>query len=281
MMTERGAIDDSGVSRGVIRHTENNNSRNNRRMADMNYRQFNDDGSETGDPPHPDGDHTLHVDVEPAVEMGGHSTGGRSGGGGRRVHGGLVYKSVGCSKMMAICLLLFILASILMIALVASFARPGCVPTVNVTLPEPKPTQPLDTDGVLFPWKSIRLPNSIRPLNYTLFLNPDLATGKVIGHVEITVQATDATDFIVLHAADMNITKPRSLRTVKVDNSSPTTISVTKMQRYDKNEMVHLSLARSIEAGRSYLLALDFDYSLRDGLEGFYRSTYKVGTEER
>ncbi|XP_072020632.1 endoplasmic reticulum aminopeptidase 1-like isoform X2 [Amphiura filiformis] len=191
-----------------------------------------------------------------------------------------MYKSVGCSKVAAVCLLLLILCSILLIAIVASFARPRCIPTDDETSDTQTPSQKgpiMGDDGRPFGWQEIRLPNDIKPLNYTLFLHPNLTTNQVLGSVEIVMNATKSTNFIVFHAASMNITKPS-----KIDlQGSDSKINIVKMQRTKKNEQVYLKLASKIQQGRKYVLNLDFDYTLADGLNGFYRSTYKVGEEER
>ena len=270
-MTERGA----GESRKNPYHDDDD-------MADMRYRNFvdHDEGQESDENANPaaDGGNNLHaVNIEPSVEMAGGQSAGR---GPRRIRGAMLHKSVGCSKAMAVCLLLLILGSILMIAIVASFARPRCMsPGTNATSipPTVAPTQ------IPGPWKNVRLPDNIKPWNYTIFLHPNLTTFKVRGNVDIALQAssesTEPTDFIVFHAADMNVTEPAQILPRK---SSLKPIDIVSMIRTEKpHELVYLKLAKPIPRGEIYTLSLDFDYTLGEGLKGFYRSSYKVGNEKR
>ncbi len=259
-------------------------------MAAMNYRNFDneeDAGHNSDDSRNPavDGGNALHaVNVEPSVEMAsGHST----GRGPRKLRGRVMVKNVGCSKLMAVCLLLLILGSILMIAIVASFARPRCILSSNNTETTPAPAKSgpvLGDDGKLFGWQDIRLPTDVKPLNYTIDLHPNLTSPyQVLGQVQFTLNVTKSTDFIVFHATEMNITKPSKVFEEKKPGSGreQNSINVVKMQRTKKNEQVYLKLASSMKKGLKYILTLKFNYTLADGLDGFYRSTYKAGNEKR
>ena len=269
-MTERGA----GESRKDHLYHDD--------MADMQYRNFvdHDEGQESDENANPaaDGGNNLHaVNIEPSVEMAGGQSTGR---GPRKIRGAMLHKSVGCSKAMAVCLLLLILGSILMIAIVASFARPRCMnPGTNATSTPPT-VAPTEIPG---PWKNVRLPDNIIPRNYTIFLHPNLITNEVVGNVDIVLQAnsesTELTNFIVFHAADMNVTEPTR---IVPQESSQDPIEVVSMIRTEKPyELVYLELAKSIPPGKIYTLSLEFNYTLAEGLKGFYRSTYKIGNEER
>lgn len=50
-----------------------------------------------------------------------------------------------------------------------------------------------------------RLPKFAAPKRYDLKLKPDLSACKFIGTVEIELQITDQTKFIVLNAADLSV----------------------------------------------------------------------------
>ncbi|KHN79120.1 Endoplasmic reticulum aminopeptidase 1 [Toxocara canis] len=60
--------------------------------------------------------------------------------------------------------------------------------------------------GELYPWRSIRLPEKIRPLTYKLRLHPNLTTSTLSGSVQIELKVVKPTKAIVLHALDLNLT---------------------------------------------------------------------------
>uniref|UniRef100_A0A7E4V7F3 Aminopeptidase n=1 Tax=Panagrellus redivivus TaxID=6233 RepID=A0A7E4V7F3_PANRE len=60
--------------------------------------------------------------------------------------------------------------------------------------------------GQLFPWKHVRLPESVVPSNYRLKLHPNLETSAIHGTVDIELKIVEETRFIVLHAQDLNLT---------------------------------------------------------------------------
>lgn len=70
-----------------------------------------------------------------------------------------------------------------------------------------EPVYPVSTNGELFPWAQYRLPRSIRPLIYSLTLNPDLVTMTFTGHTAIDMLVLHETKVIVLHSSDLNISK--------------------------------------------------------------------------
>ena len=59
--------------------------------------------------------------------------------------------------------------------------------------------------GALHQWNDIRLPASISPLQYNLFLHLNLTDGQFqySGNVEILLEVKEETDFIVLHSAQL------------------------------------------------------------------------------
>lgn len=60
--------------------------------------------------------------------------------------------------------------------------------------------------GQVYPWKKLRLPSDIRPNHYKLKIHPNLETLKLTGTVEIELEVLNATNRVVLHAYDMNLT---------------------------------------------------------------------------
>lgn len=70
-----------------------------------------------------------------------------------------------------------------------------------------EPVYPVSTNGELFPWAQFQLPRSIHPLNYDLTLNPDLDNMTFTGCTVISMLVLHDTKRIVLHSANLNISK--------------------------------------------------------------------------
>lgn len=117
--------------------------------------------------------------------------------------------------------------------------------------------------GLGTPSLAQRLPVSVVPENYKLFLDPDLSGGKFAGEETIRVRVTQPVQEIMLNSLDLEI----GLAEVTAGGSTRAA-EVT----YDKpNEMVRLSLTGILPAGPA-LLHLRFSGRLTDGLRGLYLS---------
>ena len=139
-------------------------------------------------------------------------------------------------------------------------------------------TQATATNGDPFPWSDARLPTFAKPLEYELFLHPNLTTFDVKGNVTIHFNTTERVYFIILHAKDMNISTPVD---VVLLNQKKPSVGVEKLLFYEKNEQISVHFQEPIEADVHCVLTLDFNYTLVDGLDGFYRSSYKKDGADR
>ncbi len=127
--------------------------------------------------------------------------------------------------------------------------------------------------GVHFTVAAQRLPFSVTPSHYKLFLDPSIAAKTFSGEETIDVQVSaSATKEIVFNSLDLDI----SLAEI-ISNGTTQTAQV----EYDKpNEMVRLRVANAIPAGAAQL-HLKWSAPLTDGLRGLYlsktaRRTYLV-----
>ena len=138
---------------------------------------------------------------------------------------------------------------------------------------------PLATTGEAFPWTDIRLPESIRPIHYDLFLHPNLTTFYCKGSVEIWLNITRVTDFIVIHSKDLNVTE------IIVTSRDQRTINVKKLLICNSLEQLYIELSEKLYptgGRRNYTLKIAFDRKLEEKLEGFYISSYnESGTSDR
>lgn len=60
-----------------------------------------------------------------------------------------------------------------------------------------------------FPWNKVRLPQSVNPLEYGIFLHHNLTEKKFSGKVDIKCEVLKSTKFVVLHSKNLNISKAR------------------------------------------------------------------------
>ncbi|XP_071489970.1 endoplasmic reticulum aminopeptidase 1-like [Diadema antillarum] len=147
-------------------------------------------------------------------------------------------------------------------------------PTTKASTVAPvTPTEATATNGEPFPWSNIRLPETATPSSYNIFLHPNLTTFNVSGRVEINFRTEEAVEFIVLHAKGMTVQKPEE---VELAGQETSTIKVTKLLFYTQNDQISVHFARPLPAQTSCKLTLEFSYGLESGLDGFYRSSYKV-----
>ncbi len=117
-----------------------------------------------------------------------------------------------------------------------------------------------------------RLPRHVLPRHYTLELAPDLSAHTFTGTVAIDVEVVEATDQIILNAADLVIEAASILVggerrhvSVSADESA---------------ERLVLTVEDRLQPGTARL-EMAFTGELNDRLHGFYRSTYQTPEGEK
>uniref|UniRef100_A0A667YAV9 Leucyl/cystinyl aminopeptidase n=1 Tax=Myripristis murdjan TaxID=586833 RepID=A0A667YAV9_9TELE len=174
------------------------------------------------------------------------------------------------ARTMVVCVLfLVIVASMTMVLYFlpgCTFTRTGC-PKSNSTTPI-DPAYPNSTNGELFPWTELRLPASIRPLHYDLTLNPDLKTMTFTGHTVISMSVQHNTKRIVLHSAELNITKTLVMSAVL---SSQCDVTVLE---YKPRQQIAVKFTEELKAGQHLVLTLDYSANLSHNYDGFYNSSH-------
>uniref|UniRef100_A0A8C9TEL4 Aminopeptidase n=1 Tax=Scleropages formosus TaxID=113540 RepID=A0A8C9TEL4_SCLFO len=118
-----------------------------------------------------------------------------------------------------------------------------------------------------------RLPTDVSPVNYALWLKPDLVDFTFEGKVEARVQVSrPATNQIVMNCADIDIISASFA-------SGGKEINATGFNYQNEDEKVTLSFPSALQAG-SGILKIDFVGELNDKMKGFYRSKYITPTGE-
>ncbi|MFZ4810038.1 MAG: M1 family metallopeptidase [Ilumatobacteraceae bacterium] len=105
-----------------------------------------------------------------------------------------------------------------------------------------------------------RLPHTARPVRYGLVLSPDLEAATFSGVVDIDITVLEAADFLLLNAAELDI----SAVTVGGAPASFTLEPATE----------RLRIHAAIEPGDTSV-HIEFTGVLNDQLRGFYRSTFR------
>ena len=124
------------------------------------------------------------------------------------------------------------------------------------------------------PWENVRLPANIVPDHYDVSLRVDLESFDVTGEVAINAQVVSETLYILVHVSDMNITS------VQVSQGG-STVRIKSAFNFPENEFYVIELSTALKTG-SLDINISYNYTLRDDLAGFYRSSYiKKSTGER
>lgn len=187
-----------------------------------------------------------------------------------------------CSKQQAFCVTAVVLVALLVIAMVASFARPfprcpiiTAPPEIRRVTPTTVKHIPTAKTGEIFPWHDIRLPPFIMPVHYSLFMHPNLKTFDNAGSVNITFQVTMQTNFVVLHSKDLNLSRTTVLE------GEDREIPILQRLEYPKHEQLYIEVANALKPYREYTLWIDFKKHLEEKLEGFYISSYRTSDGQK
>lgn len=173
------------------------------------------------------------------------------------------------ARTMVVCVLfLVIVASMTMVLYFlpgCTFTREGCRKS-NKTSPL-EPINPVTPSGELFPWTQYRLPRSIHPLSYDLTLNPDLESLTFTGVAVISMSVLHNTKVIVLHSADLNITKA----TFKIGDGKASDVTLLE---FKPRQQIAVKFSEELKAGQQCVLSLEYSAKLSHTYDGFYNSSY-------
>jgi hypothetical protein len=126
------------------------------------------------------------------------------------------------------------------------------------------------TDREYVLWENLRLPKSVLPREYDIFLHPNLTTKEYSGKVNITCSVRNATNFIVLHSKDLEI----SLVELKTLPSNDVH-QIRRQTQIKHSDQLYLETENAIPSGSDILISIDF-YGRLINLDrnGFYVTEY-------
>ncbi|XP_058851581.1 aminopeptidase Ey-like [Acipenser ruthenus] len=173
------------------------------------------------------------------------------------------------------------IATIIALAVVYSNEKAKNIESVTptgdpATTGDPAPTKPSSTTSPpQEPWNKVRLPDSLKPLDYNVTLWPRLTpnTDSVYiftGESTVIFECVKATSLILIHSKKLNLTE--SLQLSGYAGSTPPAITASWMEK--ETEFLVIQLDSNLEAGKTYSLFTKFVGELADDLAGFYRSEY-------
>ena len=169
----------------------------------------------------------------------------------------------------------FFVAIVILFIVIGVAASVTSAPATNLTSTSPPPlTSSTPPPVQAMPWESVRLPSNVVPDHYDVQITLDMESFDVRGNVNITCSVTSQTEFILVHVKDMTINAAASH--VQFDGSE---IPYEGLY-YEENEFYVLKLSEKIDSGVANV-HLTFNYTLRDNLAGFYRSSYMDGSNEK
>ena len=121
--------------------------------------------------------------------------------------------------------------------------------------------------GPSFPWESnVRLPRSVVPIHYDLYLHPELETDMFSGKVSILMNSQEARDHFLVHVKYLDIQDAKMFQ-------GRESVDLMEVIESEKNEFLVFRTPKEVPAG-NYTLQIEFKGSLTRGLVGFYKSLY-------
>ncbi|XP_049547016.1 aminopeptidase N isoform X1 [Anopheles darlingi] len=164
-----------------------------------------------------------------------------------------------CSQKRALLVTAIVLGTLLATALVIAYAGPQTVCPCAGKIPpgyvpdgynSSEPFQPIATNGQPFPWLLPTLPNNVKPNRYILTIHPNLTTLDVKGQVSIELYVEKETNFVVLHAQDLNITEKALV------GPKGFALKILRMLEYTPRQQLYIETREKLRKKANYTLSI-------------------------
>lgn len=136
------------------------------------------------------------------------------------------------------------------------------------------------------PWRSSRLPGSLRPRHYELQLLVHMDNFTFSGEVSIELECVNATRYIVLHADRLevdrvSVTAEGGAGGRSANKQGGGAMRVNRHFAFGATQVYVVALQRELKPSRIYRLNISFEAAIEDELLGFFRSSYTLHRERR
>ena len=133
---------------------------------------------------------------------------------------------------------------------------------------EPPPTTPENPKEI---WEDLRLPTSLKPHHYDLYIRTDITNRMFNASVQILISCEEATNYIILHSKMLDIVKGSASLSSVSNGEVPDLI---EPWLYEENQYMVVELSSELTAGEMYVFSVDFGAELKEDLIGYYLSSY-------
>ncbi|KAI0051304.1 leucyl aminopeptidase [Auriscalpium vulgare] len=124
------------------------------------------------------------------------------------------------------------------------------------------------------PLDAYRLPTNVRATHYDLIVRTDLEKETFEGSVTINIEVVEPTDSIVLNAASVLVLSSVSLSLT----GSADLLTPSRTSHDEPTQRVSYTFPKTLSAGTTGSLRIDFSSTLTDSLVGYYKSSWDKGT---
>ncbi|MBN3325510.1 ERAP1 aminopeptidase, partial [Atractosteus spatula] len=125
--------------------------------------------------------------------------------------------------------------------------------------------------GASFPWHEYRLPRTLVPEQYYIYIHPDLNTNTVTGQVHILMTALNSTSSVVLNGKNLAITE--AFLKELTPHHGQESISVRVLESVPNEQLAFISEI-PLAAGRKYQLSIAYNTTISTGFSGIYKASY-------
>ncbi|KAG0231570.1 Aminopeptidase 2 mitochondrial [Actinomortierella wolfii] len=116
------------------------------------------------------------------------------------------------------------------------------------------------------------LPTNVKPTHYDLTLTPDLVNFTFTGQVLVNLDINQPTTTITLNSNQLKI---HSAKLTNLALKTESSQEATDIDIDQANETATFTFADELQPGSTAVLHIHFSGVLHDGMNGFYRSSYK------
>ncbi|XP_035147064.1 endoplasmic reticulum aminopeptidase 1 isoform X1 [Callithrix jacchus] len=131
---------------------------------------------------------------------------------------------------------------------------------------------PKGSNGTLFPWNKIRLPEYIIPVHYDLLIHANLTKSTFWGTTEVEITASQPTSTIILHSHHLQI----STATLRKGAGERLSEEPLQVLEHHAQEQIALLAPEPLLPGLLYTVVIHYAGNLSETLHGFYKSTYRT-----